>query len=230
MARKSFLDLPPELRNHIYVLAMVEDVPTRADIYKHTVWVGDEAISQVRCIPSSPQLAYVSKQLREESLAVFFGLNTFSFFVSSAQAHTNSTLSQWAAKLPVPPSSIKRVKLSFRVLACIKPSSGSSLPVDPLWIDEMTLTATEGPEPQFEITFGKDQDSVLRRECTCRLESCIRGPMRNDGTETVLDVAKSATQCLAALNDEHTRGLMAHWGDFCGDCLKEKFDSALSFT
>lgn len=66
-----FLDLPPELRNRIYSFATVREGPFYigevADGYCSDRWES----------PKQPALLMVSKQIREESLPIFYGENTF---------------------------------------------------------------------------------------------------------------------------------------------------------
>lgn len=68
---KSFLlSLPPELRNYISHLIVVEDQPV------FTTHVG-EPDGQTRARISEPGIARTCQQLRSETLPIFYGMNRF---------------------------------------------------------------------------------------------------------------------------------------------------------
>ena len=66
-----FLDLPAELRNAIYVLA----IPTDSEL-STTPYCERRKAAYDACVPA---LSHVSRQIRQETLPIFFATNTFDF-------------------------------------------------------------------------------------------------------------------------------------------------------
>lgn len=64
MENSSFSCLPPELRNEIYHLTLIEETPVRINTYNRRVWK-----------PSS--LLQTCRQIRTEASPVYFGCNAF---------------------------------------------------------------------------------------------------------------------------------------------------------
>jgi hypothetical protein len=82
--RRSFYDLPAELRNHIYSLVLVRNLydPEHLTLSKDRfsgnglkIWLDDH-------LPQ-PSLALVSKRVRNEALSVYFRQNIFSIWFDS---------------------------------------------------------------------------------------------------------------------------------------------------
>lgn len=70
--RPDLLTTPPEIRNYIFTLALVEDAPITAKAAFNDIHSG--YLSH----PRPPALAHVSRQLRREALSIFYGHNVFS--------------------------------------------------------------------------------------------------------------------------------------------------------
>ncbi|KAK3654969.1 hypothetical protein LTR56_003827 [Elasticomyces elasticus] len=71
----ALLELPPELRNSIFELGVISPRPLRAGLSVR--WESELAVSQTKVSPGQPALARVNRQLRDESLAIFYGQNAF---------------------------------------------------------------------------------------------------------------------------------------------------------
>ncbi|KAK4967969.1 hypothetical protein LTR42_010297 [Elasticomyces elasticus] len=71
----ALLGLPAELRNFIFELAIISPHPIRAGLSVR--WESELAVSQTKVSPGQPALARVNRQLRDESLAIFYGQNAF---------------------------------------------------------------------------------------------------------------------------------------------------------
>lgn len=85
-----FLDLPPELRNRVYELALHEQDPepvtfTHGDINKH-----------------QPALAYVSQQLRDEALDIWYGCNKFTLIVRVSASYTIAEIQMLTWRMDAP--------------------------------------------------------------------------------------------------------------------------------
>jgi hypothetical protein len=63
--------LPPEIRNQIFTLAVVDEYPLLATIRSHGFQ------SYAYSLP--PSLAKVCQQARKEAISLFYGANTFDF-------------------------------------------------------------------------------------------------------------------------------------------------------
>ena len=77
------LELPAEIRNYIYELALVEDSPI----------VIDPALKKAQA--SQPPLIRVSRQIRQETLSLFYSKNTFEFDISSKGYNAEEGHSLW---------------------------------------------------------------------------------------------------------------------------------------
>ena len=103
MARQtiSFTELPAEIRNRIYAYALVRDTPLKFQCYHSQVWVNLRGVIQPSLsgtsfedlvkrlnlllkerVVSQPALTCASKQIRGESLPVFYGANSFEYVLS----------------------------------------------------------------------------------------------------------------------------------------------------
>ncbi|KAK5257078.1 hypothetical protein LTR16_001669 [Cryomyces antarcticus] len=91
-----FLKLPAELRNRIYEDALLFRAPRALhDIVRdHARDSGDEPSQTVLC---QPALTRVCKQIREESLPVYYGLNEFSAELLACKPRHNA--SAWLARI-----------------------------------------------------------------------------------------------------------------------------------
>lgn len=83
-----FLDLPAELRNRVYHLSLVESHPIQA-IYRggredESIWVKP---------PEQPALTFTCKKVRQETLPIFFGQNSFVFDTSTVSHQKSSIIS-----------------------------------------------------------------------------------------------------------------------------------------
>jgi hypothetical protein len=72
----SLLTLPPEIRNHIFTLAVVDITSLIATIHNRNL--------RTHAYPGPPSLARSCRQLRKETLPIFYGANTF-FSVASIE-------------------------------------------------------------------------------------------------------------------------------------------------
>ncbi|KAK5013063.1 hypothetical protein LTR39_003834, partial [Cryomyces antarcticus] len=91
-----FLKLPAELRNRIYEDALLFRAPRALhDIVRdHARDSGDDPSQTVLC---QPALTRVCKQIREESLSVYYGLNEFSAELLACNPRHNA--SAWLARI-----------------------------------------------------------------------------------------------------------------------------------
>lgn len=74
---KGFLDLPAELREAIYTLAVVKPTNTITMLFDHNSYANEVSASQ-------PALALVNRQIRSECLATFYSSNTFTAQLDNA--------------------------------------------------------------------------------------------------------------------------------------------------
>lgn len=74
-AEPLLLKLPPELRNYIYELALVE--PYTMDLE------AEDVAGRIAEVVLQPDLTRTCKQIRQEALPIFYGRNTFEIYVCS---------------------------------------------------------------------------------------------------------------------------------------------------
>ena len=76
MARaRSLLDLPGEIRNRIYHEVLVQGKPF--DIFKYDRFGSERSLLNIQRAFQQPGLTRSCKRIREESLPIFYGLNSF---------------------------------------------------------------------------------------------------------------------------------------------------------
>lgn len=90
-----FLDLPGELRNEIYELCTKCETPVAMQLMHGS---DDEDITIITRL-SHPQIAQVNKQLRRESLDIFYSVNTFRTTVNLVVTHDLVALSQYLERV-----------------------------------------------------------------------------------------------------------------------------------
>lgn len=74
----SFLDLPAELRNHIYSFVLPRWSRLQSDwTTDFRIYIGDES----RINDYEPALLRCSKQIREETIAMYYNKNGFEFYI-----------------------------------------------------------------------------------------------------------------------------------------------------
>ncbi|KAK4959801.1 hypothetical protein LTR10_002689 [Elasticomyces elasticus] len=74
MSTPTLLGLPPELRNRIWELAVVDDLPIQAhQMTTPGIW----AQRSERTLPQQPAITQVDHQNRSETLPIFYGQNVF---------------------------------------------------------------------------------------------------------------------------------------------------------
>lgn len=99
------LDLPAEIKNEIYTLLAVQTDPIEAQL--RPIQTGRKGKIVIRRFPQEPTLAAVNKQLRQEVLSLFYGLNKFVFEKSTSAALKDydvtslTTMSNWKPRCDV---------------------------------------------------------------------------------------------------------------------------------
>lgn len=94
--QRSFLDLPPEVRNIVYQYALqlrhasctlTDDHESKSDALASLIWMEGESVTRAKSLGRvPPSLASVCRQVRSESLRIFFWINDWSIFLASDTA------------------------------------------------------------------------------------------------------------------------------------------------
>ena len=159
----SFLELPAELRNEIYRLAMYEQAPitlTSAECLARVPNGGKEKKLYLKSKPSIPGIIYACRQTNKEALAMYFSINTFSM---RAPMHKLATgLLGWDAM-----KHIKHIAYKYRVVTGRAPYVMHVRAVgDSIDIRFEGVSRYEGSD--------KTTYAGLAVECTCAIEKSLR--------------------------------------------------------
>lgn len=193
--KTTFLDLPAELRNHIYELALVDDEPLIAYIGKRIVRCDSDstyhhyAVSQSKAFPEVPQLAQANRQIRKEALAVFYGQNTFIFsYALDPECHPFRWFYRHSANRPVP-ANFGSAMVEFFVA---KPGMHGGFTMR-----EASIKFMFSGEGEVVMAFC----GALADQCTCGLARSL---------EKQMDICKGKSR-------------MTFWGPDCFTLFKEDF-------
>lgn len=160
-ATPTLLGLPAELRNRILISLLTFDDPFDATVYvdKHRKY---------RSYPSPPPLARVCRKIREESIAIFYGSNTFTIYSyghPSSLGHITSP-ARWRAGLlnisPEAPKHVQSLVLKNKTTNLKVALSNSNDGNVKMEVGLVKVDTRQGYEPFCYCDFEPEVLSVLR--------------------------------------------------------------------
>ena len=177
----TLLGLPPEIRNYIFTLLLVENEPLTANVCFINMQSG------YRSRPGPPPLARVSRQLRHEAISIFYGHNIFSFIPPRGYVcgHQDASPFKWRLGLLNYtwdiPKQVRHVFLDIRtphtrLITNIAQSSSGDITID-LRVEENSSVSS----------------SIRRDPCVCGFEDIAPGAIRQwalDESEKLFQIAE----------------------------------------
>jgi hypothetical protein len=175
------MGLPPEIRNYIFTLLLVEPEPLTADVSFIDINNG------YRSRPGPPPLARVSRQLRQEAISIFYGHNVFSFMPIRGNVYSDHYTSPFRWRLGLLnyhsdiPRHIRRLFLDIRV-------PHASLVTNIIQCSDGNITV------DVRVGEASNPGSLLRpNPCVCGFEDTAPGAIRQwdlDGSDKVYQIAE----------------------------------------
>ena len=229
------LKLPPELRNYIYTLVVVDKDPLPAYLARRTVLPprSDASSSQSykrrtiverKIFPLNPSLAATSKQLRGEVLPIFYSENIFIFNIAGSYTHSSGSVWRWDMALDGS-ENICRIILEFDM-------------VDPHWATQPLAqnniailrlqTKRHAAEIAFTSKANRDLSVVtggkLSEQCTCTLERGFKATEIWLGDQMTHNLAVWVADCFETDHYPNFKQRREVVGEGrCAECGKERF-------
>jgi hypothetical protein len=181
------LALPAELRNDIVRLA-VQEFETMVFTFEPNWDFGDSSSKNpVRMLgPLQPGITQTCRQLRHESLPVFYDVNDI--LVDLTQSPNDGSRGEWWLELErykPDPETLMRVQLRFDVEFHDQDVEGASLenlPRKPLEVDIVMSTGTTSESARVKITA---EECFRDRMCTCDLNGLAEKVVAKAGKASV---------------------------------------------
>ncbi|KAK5686521.1 hypothetical protein LTS10_002641 [Elasticomyces elasticus] len=159
MARCRLLELPPELRNRIFELAVTAPVLLQADPH-----VTGNSGSRTTSSSAQPALACTNRLIREETLPVFYHGNTF-VMQHKWLGDLNGVMSWWQR---LATKELRRhIKKLHYAFQGSQPSGYASIGVD-LQLSSIEVCLTEAKELDYSFRGG------VEKICVCNATDCLR--------------------------------------------------------
>ncbi|KAK5688297.1 hypothetical protein LTS10_000275 [Elasticomyces elasticus] len=189
------LDLPPELREMIWSLVLVEPEPIISSVERRTISTKDfmsttklKSIRIGRPSPDLPSLAIATRSMCGEIVSIYFGRNTFLFHLDKRNPEE---VSSWlhAVKnhvwdlLDGSDFEIVDEHITIRLEFAITNSQYFDLPA---WVEYSYDAKTD----DFGILYG----GQLQEECVCRIRDHIKRSRNAQDGDVWVDMRKAIIQ------------------------------------
>ncbi|KAK3116750.1 hypothetical protein LTR53_002584 [Teratosphaeriaceae sp. CCFEE 6253] len=211
ISRKTFLDLPPEIRNMIYTLALQCDVPItlqRSIVLQTTDSKGRRRYSyRLNLLPSETGIIHARLDLYQEAVSTFFSVNDF---VISGPIHQPRSAC-WASRR----GQIAKAHLRSFTYQTLRHE-----------VPDFRLEVRTTPDNTIEVQCH----GVLGLQCTCDLRmSLMEGaPSRMQESEEKISLAFAVVVCFEEQHYERLQRLVktgaGEGGIMCGRCANPRVE------